>query len=838
MSNGDSFSKIADEISSTSGKDLPTRARIVVIGGGVGGTSVAYHLAKYGEKDVVLLDRNELTSGSTFHSAGLVGQLRADPTLTKMNMYSVELYRELQKTDTPPTWNECGSIKLASSKERMEEIRRQIGWARTFDLNLHEISAKEAQDLFPLMSTEGVVGACFLPTDGQVDPSQLAHALANGARKDGVKIFTHTRVLAIVTENGRVKKVQTDKGDIECEIVVNCGGMFAPEIGRLVDVRIPIIPMSHQYVVTDSFMERSETTMPSLRDPDLLVYFRQEVQGLVMGGYERDSKPWTASETKFDQVPKDFNGRLLPEDWDRFEEIVENSQRRVPKLGEVGVRTMINGPEGFTPDNEFCLGETEVGGFYVAAGFCAHGIAGTGGIGKVMAEWIIAGEPTMDLWHMDIRRFGAQYNSPSFTLKRTVENYETYYDIHYPGEERQSARPLKVSPVYEWHKANNATFGEKAGWERVNFYDSNASASTTSEALRPNGWAGKYWSPAIAAEHHATRTTAGIFDESSFAKFQVQGARAAEFLQTVCANDVVKGVGKIVYTQALNKRGGIECDFTITQTDENTFLIVTGTAFGTHDLGWLKKQRRELKFDDVSLEDVTGRFACIGLWGPNARKILESVTPQDVSNEAFPFMSSKMITIGDVPTRASRITYVGELGWEFYCSSEYALSLWQSLIEAGKEFDLVPCGYKAIDTLRLEKGYRAWAGEINSETNPYESGLGFAVALTKKENFVGKQALEAIKKDGVTRRLRAILIDDITRVALGNEPVRYNGEVIGRVKSGGQGHSIGKSIAYAYLPIANTEPGTKVEIEIFGEWIQGTIAKDPLFDPTGERIKA
>ncbi len=821
-----------------SSRSLPARARIVIIGGGVGGTSVAYHLAKYGERDVVLLDRNELTSGSTFHSAGLVGQLRADPTLTRMNMYSVELYRELQKSDTPPSWNECGSIKLASSKERLEEIHRQIGWARTFDLDLHEISAKEAQDLFPLMSTEGVAGACFLPTDGQVDPSQLAHALANSARANGVQIFTHTRVLAITTDSGRVKSVQTDKGDIECEVVVNCGGLFAPSIGRLVDVRIPIIPMSHQYVVTDAFMERPEKTMPSLRDPDLLVYYRQEVQGLVMGGYERQSKPWTASHTEFDQVPADFNGRLLPEDWDRFEEIATNSQRRVPKLSEVGVRTMINGPEGFTPDNEFCLGETEVGGFYVAAGFCAHGIAGTGGIGKAMAEWIIAGEPTMDLWHMDIRRFGAQYNSPSFTLKRTVENYETYYDIHYPGEERQSGRPLKVPPAYSWHQAHNASFGEKAGWERVNYYEENAGAATTSEALRPRGWAGRYWSPAIAAEHHATRNTAGIFDESSFAKFSVQGERAADFLQTVCANDVAKGAGKIVYTQALNSRGGIECDFTVTQTEENAFLIVTGTAFGTHDLGWLKKQRRELGFSDVILEDVTGRFACIGLWGPNARKILETVTPQDVSNEGFPFMTSRMITIGDVPTRASRITYVGELGWELYCSSEYALVLWQTLIEAGKPFGLTPCGYKAIDTMRQEKGYRAWSGEIGSETNPYEAGLGFAVALNKPFDFVGRTALELSMKDGVQRILRPILIDDITRVALGNEPVRHDGTVIGRIKSGGQGHSINKSIAFAYLPKENAEPGTKVEIEIFGEWVEGTVAKDPLFDPKGDRIKA
>jgi len=390
---------------------LPTRAKIVIIGGGVGGTSVAFHLAELGEKDVILLDRNELTSGSTFHSAGLVGQLRADPTLTKMNMHSVDLYRRLQKTDTPPSWRECGSIKLATTPERMEEIRRQIGWARTFNLDLKEISPKEAQELFPLMDLDGVIGASYLASDGQVDPSQLAMAMAAGARAGGVQIFTHTRVLSIQTEKGRVKSVTTDKGVIECEVIVNCGGMYAPSIARMVDVRVPIVPMSHQYLITDNFMDPNAPLLPSLRDPDSLIYFRQEVQGLLMGGYERNSKAWSADYQNFDDIPANFNNQLLGEDWDRFEEIAVNSQRRVPKMSEIGVKSFINGPEGFTPDNEFCLGETEVGGFFVAAGFCAHGIAGAGGIGKVVAEWVVAGEPTMDLWHMDIKRFGASYKS-------------------------------------------------------------------------------------------------------------------------------------------------------------------------------------------------------------------------------------------------------------------------------------------------------------------------------------------------------------------------------------------------------------------------------------------
>ena len=811
---------------------VPDRAKIVIIGGGVGGTSVAYHLAELGEKDVVLLDRSDLTSGSTFHSAGLVGQLRADPTLTKMNMHSVNLYRKLQQTDTPPSWRECGSIKLASSQERMEEIRRQIGWARTFGLDLHEITPQEAKDKFPLISLDGVVGACYMPSDGQVDPSQLAMAMATGARNGGVKIFSNTRVLDIESKNGRVSKVKTDKGDIECEIVVNCGGMYAPSIGRMLGVRIPIVPMSHQYLITENFLDQDKAYLPSLRDPDNLIYFRQEVQGLLMGGYERNSKPWTASLNNFDEIPSDFNNRLLSEDWERFEEIAINSQMRVPSMEKVGVKNFINGPEGFTPDNEFCLGETEVGGFFVAAGFCAHGIAGAGGIGKVVAEWVHSGEPQMDLWHMDIRRFGAAYKSPSFTLKRIQENYEEYYDIHYPLEERKSARPLKISPVYSWHKVNNAIFGEKSGWERVNFYADHKG----DEGLRPYGWAGKNWSPAVSVEHAAVRNKAGLFDESSFAKFFVSGERAGEFLNLVCANNVVKDVDQAVYTQALTSSGGIECDFTVTRIKSSQFLIITGTAFGTHDLGWLTKQQRELGFNDVVINDVTSAYAVFGVWGPKSREIVQKLTPTDMSNDTFKFMQSKEITLADIPVRATRITYVGELGWEFYVPTEFGTTLWNELMAAGESNGLLPCGYRAIESLRLEKGYRAWGGEINTETNPYEAGLGFAVSLSKPK-FIGRDALTTLK-DQITRKLVAITFDDIRQVPLGNEPIRIDEKIVGRVKSGGQGYSIGKAIGYAYLPIEFATSGQQVDVEFFGTWCSGTVINGSLYDPDGLKIKA
>jgi 4-methylaminobutanoate oxidase (formaldehyde-forming) len=749
-----------------------------------------------------------------------------------MNMYSEELYRRLQQGENPVGWTESGGIKLASSPERLDEIRRQISWARTYDLPLHEISPAEAADRFPLLDLDGVVGAAYLESDGYLDPSQLCYALAALARQAGARIYPHTRVVGIDVRDGRVHGVRTDRGDVECEVVVNCGGMFAAEIGRLAGVRIPVIPMSHQYVVTEAFLPRRAAPLPSLRDPDLLVYYRQEVDGLLMGGYERNPEPWTASAQSFDAVPADFNGRLLPENWSRMEQIAQNAQRRVPVMSDVGVRKIINGPEAFTPDNEFCLGETEVAGFFVAAGFCAHGIAGAGGIGKVMAEWIVAGEPFMDVWHMDVNRFGRQYRSPGYALARTVENYQTYYDIPYPGLQREAGRPLRRSPAYAWHAEHGAVFGEKAGWERVDYYEPNAARAAGS--LRPRGWAGRYWSPAIAAEHLATRDSAGLFDESSFAKIEVSGPGSAEYLEWVCDNHVARGIGDVTYTQALNRRGGIEADFTVTRTAEDVFLIVTGTAFGTHDLAWLRTQARR-RGAGVRIADVTGQYCCFALWGPRAREILGALTPSALDNAAFPFMTSQELTVGDVPARALRLTFVGELGWELYASSEYGAALWSTIWDAGRDAGLVAAGYRAIDSLRLEKGYRVWAGDLSSETNPYEAGLGFCVKLDKPGGFEGREALVAAKAAGLSRRIRAILLDDPRAVVLGSEPVRADGEVVGRVSTGGLGYTLGASIAYAYLPIG-CGPGTQVQIDLFGEWVSGTVAVEPLFDPKSTRV--
>jgi glycine cleavage system aminomethyltransferase T/glycine/D-amino acid oxidase-like deaminating enzyme len=819
-------------------RELPDSARCVIIGGGVGGTSIAYHLARLGFDDVVLVERNQLTSGSTFHSAGLVGQLRGSVSLTKMMMYSVELYRRLgAESEFDPGWTECGGVRLASSEERMEELRRQAGWAKTFGLPMELVSPDEAKELFPLMSTEGVVGGAWLPTDGYLDPSQLTYALADGARKAGAQLFTSTRVTGVDVRNGRVRGVSTERGHIEAEVVVNAAGMFAAEVGRLAGVRVPVMPMSHEYIVTQPFRERDPANpMPTLRDPDLLVYFREEGGGLVMGGYERPARPafLPAGKHGFERIPPDFNGRLLDDDWERFEEIVANSRRRVPQMEDVLVTRMINGPEGFTPDNEFCLGETEVRGLFVAAGFCAHGLAGAGGVGRAMAEWIADGEPSLDLWQMDIRRFGRHYGSPSYTLKRVRETYETYYDIKYPNYEREAGRPLRTSPANHWHREHGAAFGEKSGWERVNWYESNAGDGD--ESLRPRGWAGQIWSAAIGAEHEACRERAAIFDESSFSKLEIRGPGAAEQIELLCDNRVARETGKVTYTQMLNSRGGIECDFTVARLGEESFSIVTGTAFGNHDREWIRKHLPA--GGGAQVRDVTSAFACFGIWGPRSREVLQPLTPQDLGNDAFPYMSLREITIGDVPVRALRVTYVGELGWELYCPTEYGIALWRALWEAGRPHGMVAGGYRAIDSMRLEKGYRVWGADITPDENPYEGGVGFCVKLDKEGGFMGRDAVAEAKERGPRFRLACLALEDPLSVALGNEPVRIDGELAGRVTTGGYGYTVGHSIAYAYLPPDRAGEGTKVEVEIFGRWVPGTVAAEPLLDPRGERVRA
>jgi glycine cleavage system aminomethyltransferase T/glycine/D-amino acid oxidase-like deaminating enzyme len=799
-----------------------TSTRAVVVGGGVGGASILYWLARLGWDDVVLCERADLTSGSTFHSAGLVGQLRGSLSLTRMMMNSIALYRTLgDEVGLETGWREVGSLRVASSAERMEELARQAGWAKTFGLPLELVSAGEAQRLFPPMATDGVLGAAYLPTDGYVDPSQLTFALVAGARSRGAEINTQTRVTGIRVERGRVAGVVTDRGEIEAPVVVNAGGIFAREIGALAGVDVPVVPMAHEYLVTRPSGLPSD--LATMRDPSLLVYFRGESGGLLMGGYERRPAPWS-----LEGIPPDFNGKLLPEDWPRFEELMENAVVRVPELADAQVIRLVNGPEAFTPDGEFILGPTDVPGFWVAAGFCAHGLAGAGGMGRLVAEWIVEGQPGLDTWEMDSRRFGRHYRSREYTLARTTEVYATYYEVKYPGHEREAGRPLRVSPAYARLQQLGAVFGEKSGWERANWFGPNAARGD--ESLRPRGWAGRLWSPAIGAEHVACREAAALFDETSFAKIELSGAGAADFLERLCDNRVARDVGAITYTQMLNARGGVECDFTVTRLAEDQFRIVTGTAFGQHDLAWI---RAHAPGDgSVTVDDVTSKYACLGLWGPAAREILQPLVTEELS---FPYLRARELAVGPVPCVALRVTYVGELGWELYCPMEFGLRLWDAIWESGRSHGLVAGGYKAIDSLRLEKGYRVWGADVTPDETPYEAGLGFAVKLDKGD-FVGRDALAGAPEPD--RRLCCLVLDDPCAVALGSEPVRVGDRIVGRVTSGGYGYTVERSIAYAYLPAADAAEGREVAVEIFGEWIPGAVAREPLYDPTGERIRA
>ena len=805
---------------------MKQHARAVVIGGGVGGAAILYWLARLGWTDVVLVERARVTSGSTFHSAGLVGQLRGSLSLTQMMMNSVDLYRNLgDEVGLETGWHEVGSLRLASSQERMEELTRQAAWAKTFGLPLELISPDEAQRMFPPMTTEGVVGAGYLSTDGYIDPSQLTLALVEGARRRGAEICEETRVTGVEVTEGQVRRVLTDRGEISTELVVNAAGMFAPEIGRMAGVNVPLIPFAHEYLITRP--SGLPLDMPTMRDPSLLVYYRPESGGLIMGGYEREPAPWG-----LDGIPADFNGRLLEPDWERFEPLMTNAVVRTPSLKDAEVVRLVNGPEAFTPDGEFILGPSEVRGFWVAAGFCAHGLAGAGGMGRLVAEWIVEGTPGLDTWEMDSRRFGRHYTSRDYTLARTKEVYSTYYDVKYPGHERSAGRPLRLSPIYSRLTELGAAFGEKSGWERANWFEPNGTLGDTS--LRPHGWAGRLWSPAIGVEHAACREAAAIFDFTSFAKIEVRGRGAAEFLEGLADNRVARAVGALTYTQMLNERGGIECDFTITRLGERRFRVITGTAFGMHDLSWIRDHAPS--DGSVEVEDVTSAYACVGLWGPAARSILQTLTPTDITNDAFPFMTARELAIGPVPCLALRVTYVGELGWELYCPAEFGLRLWDTIREAGHDKGLTPGGYKAVDSLRLEKGYRVWGADITPDVDPYQAGLGFCVKLDKGE-FTGRSALLAKRDSPASTRLACLVLDDPRSVVLGSEPVRIEGSIVGRVTSGGYGYTVRRSIAYAYVP-AGCAAGTAVEVDIFGKWVGGRVTKEPLYDPAGARIRS
>ena len=821
---------------------LPAVARVVIIGGGVAGCSIAYHLTRLGWRDVLVLERADLTGGSTFHSAGLVGLLRSSVSLTKMMMMSAELYDQLEaETGVNVGWRKAGSLRLASSPERLLELKRQVGWAKTFGLPLELISPKEAEALFPIMDTRGVLGAVYLPLDGYIDPSGLTFALAKGARDGGARIRSGVRVERIQTEEGAVRAVSTDHGDIECEVVVNTAGIWAPAVGALAGITVPLIAMQHQYLVTRP-VDGVSRDLPTMRDPDLLVYYRPDgSDGLVMGGYERHPQAWGLQ-----GIPADFNYKLLEPDHGRFEEIMDNALKRTPCLERAEVVRSINGPEAFTPDGEFILGESpQVRGYFVAAGFCAHGIAGAGGVGRMMAEWIVDGRPSLDLWRMDVRRFGAHYASQAYMLARVDEVYRTYYDIHFPNEERQSARNLRLSPMHRRLQELGAVFGEKNAWERPNFFvpaDRDTQGAQAISFLGPSTAA----FAAIGAEHMACRARAALFDLTSFSKLEVIGRGALEILQRLCDNEMNKRPGTVTYSQMLNEQGGVECDLTVTRLAHDRFMLITGAAFGQHDLDWIRKHATA--DGSVWVSDVSSQYCCVGLWGPQARAVLLRVSTSDLSNAAFPYLSAQRIDIGSVPALALRVTYVGECGWELYAPMEYGQRLWDNLWEAGQPHGLMPAGYRAIDSLRLEKGYRYWSAEISPEYNPYEAGLGFCVKLDKGD-FIGREALLAAKSHGLARKLCSMTLANgkgqsssdsgqLPVMPQGGEAISLDGRVIGRVTSAGYGYSVGKAIAYGYLPTEHAVVGTRVCIEVLGERVEACVAREPLYDPRGEKIRS
>jgi glycine cleavage system aminomethyltransferase T/glycine/D-amino acid oxidase-like deaminating enzyme len=804
-------------------------ARVVVIGSGIAGASIAWHLTRLGWRDVLILEQGGRTCGTTSHAPGLVGQLRSAAALTRMLRYSVDLYREL-RLDDQPGFFEVGSLRLATTADRLLELKRQEGLARAVGLEAGLIGLDEAHRRFPLMEMAGVRGALFLPSDGSARATILAGALLAGAEAGGARLVTDTTVTGFRIDDGRLRAVETSDGPVATEVAVSAAGIWSPRIGRMAGLAIPLLPMQHQYAASGPVAGLDASApVPNLRDPDGLVYFRQDGTGIVLGGYERDPAPFEVA-----AIPASDNPTVHPFDQHRFAPLLAAARRRVPALAGAPLVTTVNGLESFTPDGEFILGEAPgVAGLWFACGFCAHGVSGAGGVGKAIADWIVHGDPGFDLWHMDIRRFGAATGASGFVSSRVHEVYRTYYDVALPGRERTSARNQRLSPLYSRLQALGASFGEKAGWERANWCEPNAALVSPADAPRPAGWAGRHWSPAIAAEHLATRERVALFDETSFSKIEIEGPGALPFLQWLAANDLDRPPGTVTYTQLLNERGGIECDLTINRLEATRFLAVTGTAFGQHDLDWM---RRHLPPDGVRLTDVSERLCCIGMWGPAARDLLSRVAEGDVSNAAFPYLASRRLVIAGAEVVASRVTYVGELGWELYAPVEHGPAVWDALWEAGRPLGALAAGYRAIDSLRLEKGYRYWSADIDPEHDPFEAGLGFAVRM-KKGEFLGRVALERRRVEPRRQALRCLVVADPAQVALGGEPVWSGADLLGRVTSAGYGYTVRQSIAYAWLP-GTMASGREVEVELFGVRQRAHVSSEPLYDPRGERVRA
>ena len=812
--------------------DLPNQASVVIVGGGIVGCSLAYHLTLRGCRDVVLLERKQLTCGTTWHAAGLVGQLRATYNLTRLAQYTTNLYASLeQETGQATGFRQTGSIAIATNLARLEELQRGASMAKCFGLEVQTLTPSEIASMWPGVTVSDLVGGVFLPKDGRTNPIDTTQALAKGAKSRGARIFENCAAQEILIENGKAVGVRTEFGTIRADMVVNCAGMWAHELGAKAGTTVPLHAAEHFYIVTEP-MEGLHSNLPVLRDPDGCAYFKEDAGKLLVGWFEPVAKPWGMK-----GIPETFSFESLPDDLEHIEPLLAAAMHRTPALEKTGINLFFNGPESFTPDDRYLLGETpEVRNLFVAAGFNSIGIQSAGGAGKVLADWMLDGHPPMDLWDVDIRRVMPFQRNRSYLRDRTVESLGLLYAMHWPFRQPETARGVRRSILHDRLAAQGACFGETAGWERPNWY-----APVGVKAEYEYSYGRQNWFDYSAAEHQAVRNAVGIFDQSSFAKFVVQGPDAEAVLNRISANNMSVPVGKVVYTQWLNERGGIEADLTVTREAPDRYLVVTAAATQTRDFSWLQ---RNIPADARAMAiDVSSSMAVLGVMGPRSRELLSQLTEADMSPAAFPFGTSQIIDLGYARVRASRITYVGELGWELYIPTECAPGVFDALMQAAPSVGGRLAGYHALNSLRMEKGYRHWGHDISDEDTPLQSGLGFAVAMKKPGGFIGLEALQAQKEAGLTRRLVQFALDDATPLLYHNEPICRDGAIVGRISSGMFGHHLGKSLGMGYVECQTQGEAPeailqgKYEIEVAGVRYSAQPSLAPLYDPSSARIK-
>ena len=799
-------------------------AKHLIIGGGIIGCSIAYHLTRMGEKDVVLLERANLTEGATWHAAGLVGQLRSSRNTTRMLKKSVEMYDRLQNEEGLQfDWKKTGSLRLAATKERMLEAKRLATMARSFDLEMHIISPSEAKELFPLIEEKGLEGAAFIPSDGYVDPASLCQAVAGAARKQGADIRQNVEVLDFNVTNGRITSVETTEGRWEADTIILATGMWSREIAGKLGLKIPACAVEHQYIITES-TGSDIGHYPTLRDPERLVYYKPDVGGrLVVGGYEEGTLPFGDT-----AIPGKFVRQLLPENLDRFLPLAELAGKVTPVINEVGIRQVINGPIPYSADGAFVMGwQPGYQNLMLATGFL-YGIAAGGGAGEMIAEWVVDGQPSLDLWPLDVRRFGPHHGTRAFMYPRAVEHYAHHYKMRYPGQEHETGRQLRLSPLYQQLKDQGAVYGSKNGWERPLWFAPEGVAPVDQlDFLNPG------WKAFAAKEHMAVREKVALIDQSSFAKFEVIGAGALALLQRLCVSNMDKPVGSVIYTQMCNEKGGIEADVTFIRLATNRFYLVTGSGFGVHDSDWIK---RHLPDDSsVHITEVTSGMAVINIVGPKSRTVLAAASESDVSDAALPFSTAREIVVGAAPVRAARIGYVGELGYELHVPTEFAAHVYDRLWQAGESHGIANVGYRAIESLRMEKGYVYWSGDISPDYTPIEAGLGFRVHLKSKGDFKGRSVLEEQKINGVQRKLCTFVAPQNLPLT-GGEAILLGDTLVSLATSVGFGYAVGQMIIRGYLEKVHwgTESFT---LEVFGEQHPITQIEGPVYDPQNSALK-